>query len=103
MTWQERWVDVERRSPAEAQDVGRHDLTVGDEHEPVGVEAGELTPRLVGAHASRGDDANAALAGRDGDGRGAELEPAAGRPVRLADHQQVIGGIYDTLEQRHAE
>jgi hypothetical protein len=43
------------------------------------------------------------LAGPAGDGGRAQLETAAGRPVRLADDEELIRHLGDTREQRNAE
>ena len=100
---EERRVDVQRRSTAQRQEARRHDLAVRDEDEPIGVVAGELLARLVRTQARRRHDADAALSCGGGDRRGSQLEPPAGRPIRLADDEQLVGEIGHALEQRHAE
>jgi hypothetical protein len=43
------------------------------------------------------------LAGPVGDRRGAELKPSPRRPVRLADHEELVRHVGDTGQERDTE
>ena len=96
-------MDVERRPAADAQEIGGHDLAVGDEDEAVGIEADELVAGLGGTQPGRRQDVEAPLAGGDGDRRGPQLEPPPGGAIRLADDEHLVGDIRHSREQRDTE
>ena len=85
------------------QEVGGHDLAVGDEHDAVGIEARELLTRHVGAQARGRQHRDAALSRSDRDRRRPHLQPPPRGPIRLADDHQLVGEVRHASEQRDAE
>ena len=96
-------MDVQRRPSPDPQQVRRDDLAVGHEHEPIRIEPAQLLARDLGAQASRRQDRDVALSGSDRDRRRPHLQPPAGRPIRLADDQHLVGEVRHAAEQRDSE
>jgi len=96
-------VNVERRPVPQLEEVVRHDLAVGGEHQAIGAEARDRVARLAGPEASRGEHPQSRLARPRTDGGRAQLKPAPRRSIGLADDEHLIGDLGHAGQQRNAE
>ena len=100
---QQGWVNIQRRTLGHGQEVGRDQLAIGGEQDPVRRECAQRRAALVGAEAGRGDEDHPPLAGERADGRGTRLQASSGGPIGCRHDEQVVGKLRQTGEQRDGE
>jgi hypothetical protein len=96
-------MDVEGRARSDLEQVVRHKLAVGGQQQTVRRVASQERSPFVRAEAARGLDRDVMLASPRRHRRRARLEATAGRPIGLADDEQLVAQLRQPGEQRDAE
>ena len=97
-------MDVERRAPPEGQQVVGHELTVGHQQQAVRGGSAASRSRPSAERSAPGVSTRRPLSrAQAAIGDGARPQPAAGRPIRLADDEQLVAERRQPGQERDAE